>query len=192
MNEGCEGGWPHFNAYFTQNAHLVSNECAPYQASTKDAKCSDYAQCRPEAKVSGIYDVGGAYGQSSELLMMKEILRNGPLNTEFMAPNIFMTYKSGLLTDDGFKQLQEITEDHNKATGISNKTLNDRGMAWQNLNHSVMIVGWGVDPSNGQKYWIVRNSYGRQWGESGDFMIRRGNDDLGVESEQIAFDVERL
>ena len=30
MNEGCEGGWPHFHAYLTENGHLVSNECAPY------------------------------------------------------------------------------------------------------------------------------------------------------------------
>lgn len=30
LTEGCEGGWPHFNAYFAQNAHLTSNECAPY------------------------------------------------------------------------------------------------------------------------------------------------------------------
>jgi len=30
MTEGCEGGWPHFNAYFAENGHLVSEECAPY------------------------------------------------------------------------------------------------------------------------------------------------------------------
>jgi len=78
-----------------------------------------------------------------------------------------------------------------KASGISDKTLNDLGLAWTNLNHSVVIVGWGED-SSGQKYWIVRNSYGSQWGQNGDFFIRRGNDDLGIESEQVAFEVERL
>jgi C1A family cysteine protease len=29
-----------------------------------------------------------------------------------------------------------------------------------NLNHSVVIVGWGVDAKTGTKYWKVRNSYG--------------------------------
>ncbi len=50
-----------------------------------------------------------------------------------------------------------------KAEGISKKNLEDEGKAWTNLNHSVVIVGWGVDQS-GQKYWIVRNSYGQKWG----------------------------
>jgi hypothetical protein len=33
--------------------------------------------------VTRSYDVGGGYGQSSEKKMMKEILRNGALSTEF-------------------------------------------------------------------------------------------------------------
>mmetsp|Transcript_10636 Transcript_10636/g.17872 ORF Transcript_10636/g.17872 Transcript_10636/m.17872 type:complete len:122 (-) Transcript_10636:316-681(-) len=98
LTEGCEGGWPHFHAYFAENGYLVSEECAPYQASTVGVKCSQYQQCKPEAKVSKSYDLGGAYGQSSEKRMMKEILRNGALNTEFQAPNIFATYKEGMVT----------------------------------------------------------------------------------------------
>jgi hypothetical protein len=34
-----------------------------------------------------------------------------------------------------------------KAEGISKKNLEDEGKAWTNLNHSVVIVGWGVDQS---------------------------------------------
>jgi C1A family cysteine protease len=56
----------------------------------------------------------------------------------------------------------------------------------------VVIVGWGVDPVNDTKYWIVRNSYGDKWGQNGDFMIRRGHDDMGIESEQVAFEVELI
>ena len=55
-----------------------------------------------------------------------------------------------------------------------------------------MILGWGVDPVNDTKYWIVRNSYGDKWGQNGDFMIRRGHDDMGFESEQVAFEVELI
>jgi C1A family cysteine protease len=78
-----------------------------------------------------------------------------------------------------------------KAEDMSTSTLFDQGKAWTNLNHSVLIVGWGED-ENAQKYWIVRNSYGSQWGQDGDFLMRRGKDDLGFESEQVSFDVEML
>ena len=83
MTEGCEGGWPHMHAYFTENGHLTSEACAPYVAMTKNKPCSLYRECPREAKVTKTWDIGGAYGKSSEKLMMKEILRNGPLNTEF-------------------------------------------------------------------------------------------------------------
>jgi len=68
------------------------------------------------------------------------------------------------------------------AQNISDQSLIDSGKAWINLNHSVVLVGWGQDDEE-NKYWIVRNSYGSKWGQNGDFMIRRGQDDLGIESE---------
>lgn len=43
---------------------------------------------------------------------------------------------------------------------ITDRTLDDYGIAWMNLNHSVVITGWGVDPKTNTKYWVVRNSYG--------------------------------
>lgn len=42
MVEGCEGGWPHFDAYFYEHAHLISEECAPYEGSTKGTKCGQW------------------------------------------------------------------------------------------------------------------------------------------------------
>jgi hypothetical protein len=83
LTEGCEGGWPHFHAYFAENGHLVSEECAPYEGKTAGLSCSQFKDCKPVAKINKSYDVGGAYGQTSEKKMMKEILKTGALNTEF-------------------------------------------------------------------------------------------------------------
>lgn len=64
--------------------------------------------------------------------------------------------------------------------------------AHESLDHSIFLVGWGFDKAQNMPYWIVRNSYGDQWGMNGDFHVRRGHDDYGVESELGAFQVELI
>jgi len=60
------------------------------------------------------------------------------------------------------------------------------------VNHSVFIIGWGFDEKLQMPYWIVRNSYGDSWGMRGDFHVRMGHDDYGIESELSSFEVELI
>jgi hypothetical protein len=92
MNEGCDGGWPHFHGYMAENGHLVSEECAPYKGSTRGDKCSNYSECPPIAKVTDSYWIGKGYGDSGEKKMMKEIIRNGAVNGELQCPKVFGMY----------------------------------------------------------------------------------------------------
>ena len=50
-------------------------------------------------------------------------------------------------------------------------------MCGTNLNHGVLIVGYGA--SNGHQYWLLKNSWGTDWGEAGYFRIKRDMDSVG-------------
>jgi len=40
------------------------------------------------------------------------------------------------------------------------------------LNHAIQMVGYGTDPAKGD-YWLVRNSWGKLWGEHGYIRLQR-------------------
>jgi C1A family cysteine protease len=52
------------------------------------------------------------------------------------------------------------------------------------LNHAVELIGWGTQPANGStpaiNYWIMKNSWGTSWGESGFFRMKRGVNMCGI------------
>lgn len=53
----------------------------------------------------------------------------------------------------------------------------DRGLDGQH-NQYVQIIGWGND--NGLDFWMVKNSWGRDYGESGYVKMIRGVNNRGI------------
>ena len=48
-----------------------------------------------------------------------------------------------------------------------------------NLDHAVVLVGFGTDEESGDEYWILRNDWGTSWGEQG-YMRLKMQDGAGV------------
>ena len=99
------------------------------------------------------------------------------------------------MSADGTKKLHQLSlqqSEGHTASNLSDETLMSRGKPFEKVNHSVILTGWGEDAETGSKYWVARNSYGPKFGMEGDFLVARGNDDFGIESEQVAFDIEQL
>lgn len=103
---------------------------------------------------TGAVAVGGHTDvpKGDEVAMLAAI-NLGPLSVAVDA-NYFQLYESGVLDEAG--------------CGAS-------------LNHGVLVVGYGNDASlGGLAYYLVKNSWGTQWGESGYMRIVRGKDMCGI------------
>ncbi|KAL1774587.1 dipeptidyl peptidase 1 [Sigmodon hispidus] len=161
--QGCDGGFPYLIAgKYAQDFGVVEENCFPYTAT--DAPCKLKENCLRYYS-SEYYYVGGFYGGCNEALMKLELVQRGPIAVAFEVHDDFLHYHSGVYHHTG---------------------LRDPFNPYEITNHAVLLVGYGKDPITGSGFWIVKNSWGTQWGEEGYFRILRGNDECAIESIGVA------
>ncbi|XP_069141870.1 dipeptidyl peptidase 1-like [Argopecten irradians] len=159
-SQGCEGGFPYLIAgKYAEDFGIVPESCNPYNG--KDSSvCHTKTSCTRMYATDYSY-VGGYYGGCNEYAMINALVKNGPMSVSFMVYNDFLHYKSGVYH---YTQLENSFN------------------PFEITNHAVLLVGYGSVEETGEKYWIVKNSWGPTWGESGYFRIKRGNDECAIES----------
>ncbi|XP_066475809.1 dipeptidyl peptidase 1 [Tiliqua scincoides] len=162
-SQGCDGGFPYLiGGKYTQDFGVVEEECFPYVGT--DSPCTLKQNCYLYY-TSDYFYVGGFYGGCNEALMKIELVKHGPMAVAFEVYPDFMHYKGGIYHHTG---------------------LMDPFNPFELTNHAVLLVGYGSDPSSGEQFWIVKNSWGTAWGENGFFRIRRGTDECAIESIAVA------
>ena len=112
-------------------------------------------------KIIGYKKIGNALNNDScadEEEIKEYLVENGPLIVAFNA-NPLQTYSSGILDLSSAKCSEKI------------------------INHTGLLIGYGS--SLGIDYWIVKNTWGKSWGESGYFRIRRGKGTCGINCNVI-------
>ena len=68
------------------------------------------------------------------------------------------------------------------SSGIFNESVSPTSGGLAQTNHSMAIVGWS-DSQGG--YWIVKNSWGTGWGESGYARIAYTSNNIGTRARWI-------
>ncbi|WIA30454.1 hypothetical protein OEZ86_000538 [Tetradesmus obliquus] len=164
----CNGGDDKFVYMYAAKHGIPVDTCNTFVAMNQ--KCNPKHQCftcDPAGACEPVYDykrlVVSQHGRLQGRQQMKaEIHARGPISCSIYATDALDRYKGGVYAE-------AVKKVH--------------------LNHVVSVVGWGVE--DGVEYWIIRNSWGEPWGESGFFRLvtsafKDGNGDkynLGIESD---------
>jgi hypothetical protein len=53
------------------------------------------------------------------------------------------------------------------------------------MDHAVLVTGYGVDAKSGKAYWRVKNSWGSDWGEAGYVRMVQGKDMCGIADQAL-------
>nr|AKU38390.1 cathepsin L3 [Eudiplozoon nipponicum] len=151
-NMGCNGGlMDNAFAYIKATNGIDYEDKYPY-VSGDTGSAED--TCYFKEEDIGAVDTGYVDIPTEDEAALQEAVANvGPVSVAINAGRAdFMMYKQGIYKPD-------------ECPGQMN-----------DLDHGVLVVGYGSE--NGQDYWIVKNSWGPDWGESGYIRMARNSGNL--------------
>lgn len=163
-DDGCHGGEPVYAYEWMHQNYITDETCSIYRARGHDngLQCSNITLCRdckPHQPCFvpdeyNIYQVEEFAHFSGEHAMMQEIYQRGPIACGIAVTPQVHAYTDGIFED---------------TTGTYDVT------------HEVSIVGFGEE--QGVPFWLIRNSWGTEWGIEGFMKLIRGKNNLGIESD---------
>ena len=151
-NHGCSGGLPsHAFEYIHHAGGLAREFSYPYEA--LDTNCK--IQPGQNSSIVGATTIKSFnITEGDEESLMHHLVRKGPISIAFEVVDDFRLYKSGVYTSKTCKN------------------------GPKDVNHAVLVVGYGIE--HGIPHWLIKNSWGTNWGEEGYFKMERGKNMCGI------------
>ncbi|XP_076971786.1 cathepsin W [Tamandua tetradactyla] len=162
--DGCKGGfaWDAFTTVLN-NRGLASEKDYPYRGNTKSDRCLP----KKHKRVAWIQDF--IILPANEQIIANYLATHGPI-TVTINKKLLQQYKSGVI------KAKPTTCDP------------------YHVDHVVLLVGFGKSkavpgmgaeapqsrPHRSTPYWILKNSWGANWGEHGYFRLHQGNNTCGI------------
>ena len=178
-NYGCGGGLMHLAFdYIISNKGISSNLKYPYTARDGDCRCLDFSEknCNSE---SCDCDNESCDCNSNENLVNEQVIGSNITDYWFTIPRSI----SDIMASLKYSPIS-IALDASKfefrfyGSGVIDIPSNESNT----INHAVLLTGYDFDEEG--PYWIIQNSWGKDWGDNGYAKIRIRNGD-GVLLSQL-------
>ena len=162
---GCKGSWPfgYTSWLATKKPRLATEKSYPYKGRVGTCR-TDYEELNQGAKISRAYTTGWKRG--NEEILKALVYKHGAVMVAIAAHGAngnFKQYRGGIFS------------------GCSKR---------YKISHAVVVVGYGTQ--DGLDYWLVKNSWGKGWGEQGYMKIQRGVNMCGIGTTQVTLSCEAL
>lgn len=155
QNNGCDGGMTHgaFMDAAQLSIGLVTELKLPYDDTNIGSwrVNATFDVCKvpaadTAASITGWEQVvgGDCSVSTSASVLLRTALQRQPIAVAINSEDPFNDYKGGFFTCPN----------------------NGNFPSKDDLNHALLLVGYGTDPLRGD-YWILKNSYGSNWGDKG-------------------------
>jgi len=172
-NQGCAGGYPYLALKYALEFGVSESDeggltpkcqagALPHTDNGDPVDTDGYTRSEPVVRVTDYDYIGGYYGGVTAGGILEDVFKRGPVSVGIGGSLELLHYQGGVY----------------KPT-MTEHLLYD----FEAVGHAVVVVGWVTSEDGKEVHYIVKNSYGADWGEQGYF---RTNEFLaGEDSEHI-------